>query len=33
MLMNGFAAQLSNDDIEDVAAYLSGLKGPLVVKR
>lgn len=32
-LMNGFASQLSNDDIEDVAAYLSGLKGPLVVQR
>jgi cytochrome c553 len=32
-LMNGFAAQLSNDDIENVAAYLSGLNGSLVVQR
>lgn len=32
-IMSGFAGQLSNDDIDDVAAYLSSLPGKLVTKR
>ncbi len=32
-IMQGFAGQLSPSDVQDIAAYLSGLPGPLVVKR
>ena len=32
-VMTGQAAALSKEDIENLAAYLSGLKGPLHVKR
>ncbi len=32
-LMQGFAQQLSAQDIQDVAAYLASLPGPLVIKR
>ena len=32
-VMTGQAAALSKEDIENLAAYLAGLKGPLHVKR
>jgi cytochrome c553 len=32
-MMQGFAQQLSGSDIQDLAAYLSSLPGPLVLKR
>ena len=32
-MMQGFAQQLSNQDIQDLAAYLASLPGPLVVRR
>jgi len=32
-MMLGFAQQLSNQDIQDLAAYLASLPGPLVVRR
>ena len=32
-IMAGFAAQLSAQDIQNVAAYVAGLRGALVVKR
>lgn len=32
-IMQGFAGQLSANEVQDVAAYLSGLPGKLVVKR
>lgn len=32
-IMQGFAQQLSAQEIEDVAAYLASLPGPLVIQR
>ena len=32
-IMQGFAGQLSANDVQDVAAYLSGLPSKLVVQR